>query len=156
MDPAKRGWRGALLGRPALQIPRRIPPIRRWMAHTAGYSSLRPTDRRRPEKRRARAVNPREGTSWSRTQKLSALLTLRRIRAHALILVFCLWGVCIADFAHPGLIDHAGNVKFQDFLPLYASAHMVEQHRPIELYNPAAVANEVQTIVHWPSIRVPS
>jgi len=101
-------------------------------------------------------VNPREGTSWSRTQKLSALLTLRRIRAHALILALCLWGICIADFAQPGLIDHAGNVKFQDFLPLYASAHMIEQHRPIELYNPAAVANEVQTIVHWPNIRVPN
>ena len=83
-------------------------------------------------------------------------MTPRRIRAHALILVFCLWGICIADFARPGLIDRAGNVKFQDFLPLYASARMIEQHRPIELSNPATVANEVQTIVHRPNIRVPN
>ena len=87
-------------------------------------------------------MNSRESTSRSRAQTLSALITPRRIRAHALILALGLWGICIADFAHPGLIDRAGNVKFQDFLPLYASARMIEQYRPIELYNPATVANE--------------
>jgi hypothetical protein len=86
----------------------------------------------------------------------ASLLTSRRIRAHALILALCLWGVCIIGYAKPGLFDRVGNVKFQDFLPLYVSAQMIEQHRAIDLYDPAAVANDVQKIVHQPSIRVPN
>lgn len=85
----------------------------------------------------------------------AALITPRRIRAHALILALSLWAVCAGDYAKPGLFDRAGNVKFQDFLPLYVSARMIEQHRATDMYDPAAVANDVQKIVHRPDIRVP-
>ena len=101
-------------------------------------------------------MNLRESTYSLRIQTLSSRMTPPRIRAHALILILCLWGVCIADYAKPGLFDRAGNIKFQDFLPLYASAQMIERHRAIDLYNPAAVAYDVQTIVRRPSIRMPS
>lgn len=101
-------------------------------------------------------MNPPEGTSLQRIQASSSLITPRRIRAHALILALCLWGVGAADYATTGLLDRAGNVKLQDFLPLYVSARMIEQHRAIDLYDPAVLAAEVQTIVHRPSIRVPN
>lgn len=101
-------------------------------------------------------MNRREGTSSSRMRTLAALLTPGRVRAHAFVLVLCLWGVFAGDYAKPGPFDRAGNVKFQDFLPLYVSARMIEQHRATELYDPAIVANDVQTIVYQPSLRVPN
>src|SRR5215472_13768895 len=124
MGSPERSWSGSVLGRPALHIRRRIPPIRRRMAHAARRSPSRPINRRRFEERRARPVNAREGTFSSRVQTLSALLTPRRIRTHALILALCLWGVCALDYARPRLLDRAGNVRFHDFLPLYVSAQM--------------------------------
>jgi len=78
-------------------------------------------------------------TSW---------LTARRLRAQALVLAACLWGVCTADFATPGLFDRAGNIKFQDFLPLYVSGRLVAQGRAGELYNQQVVAGEIEKIVH--------
>lgn len=86
----------------------------------------------------------------------AAALTRRRIRGHALILALCLWGVCAVDYATPGAFDRAGNIKFQDFLPLYVSARMIEQHRAAELYDPEVMAQEIQTIVHQPSVRLPN
>jgi hypothetical protein len=62
-------------------------------------------------------------------------LTPRRIRAQALVLVVCLWGVCAVDFATPGLFDRAGNIKFQDFLSFYLSGKLIAQGRAADLYN---------------------
>jgi hypothetical protein len=101
-------------------------------------------------------MKAREGTFSSPIQTLSALLTPRRIRTHALILALCLWGVCAVDYARPRLFDRGGNVRFHDFLPLYVSAQMIEQHHAFELYDPAAVVHDVQTIVHRPSLHVPN
>ena len=86
----------------------------------------------------------------------SAWLTRRRIRAHVTILALCLWGVCALDFATPGLFDRQGNVKFQDFLPVYVSARMIHEHRAGEIYNATIFSDEVQAIVHRPTIRVPN
>ena len=83
--------------------------------------------------------------------RASALLTPRRIRAQALLLALCLWGVCAVDFATPGFLDRAGNLKFQDFLPLYASASMITQGRNTELYNQESVAREERAIVTQPT-----
>jgi len=77
-------------------------------------------------------------------------LTPRRIRAHATVLALCLWGVCAVDFATPGMYDRAGNIKFQDFLPLYASARLIAQQRASELYQ-QVIAESIQAIVGHPT-----
>jgi len=76
----------------------------------------------------------------------AALLTPRRIRAHALILAICLWGVCLADYAKPGLFDRGGNIKFQDFLQFPISAQLIAQGRAIDLYSDQVLAQAVHTI----------
>ncbi|MGA7752456.1 MAG: glycosyltransferase family 87 protein [Candidatus Sulfotelmatobacter sp.] len=78
-------------------------------------------------------------------------LNPRRIRAQAIVLALCLWGVCAVDFATPGLFDRAGNVKFQDFLPFYISARFISEHRTNDLYDQKAQANELQSIVRQSS-----
>jgi|SRR5579872_419498 len=78
--------------------------------------------------------------------RIAALLTPRRIRAHAWILVFCLWGVCILDYARPGLFDRAGNIKFQDFLQFPISAQLISHGRANDLYNDQVLTQAVQKI----------
>ena len=70
-----------------------------------------------------------------------------RIRAQAMLLALCTWGVCAVDFATPGLIDRAGNIKFQDFLPLYVSAHLITQGQANHLYDPQVTAEGMQAVV---------
>jgi hypothetical protein len=85
------------------------------------------------------------------------LLTAKRIRAQAIILALCLWGVCIFDFATPGLFDRAGNIKFQDFLPVYMSARLIAQHRATELYDANVQADELHAIIGEPTrVRIPN
>ena len=74
-------------------------------------------------------------------------LTPRRIRAHALILAICLWGVCAVDNATPGLFDRAGNIKFQDFLQFPISARLIAQHRADQLYDDATLAAGIRELV---------
>jgi hypothetical protein len=74
-------------------------------------------------------------------------LTPSRVRAHAIVLAASLWGVCAVDFATPGLFDRAGNIKFQDFLPLYVSAQLIGQNRAAEIYEPQVVSDSVRAIV---------
>lgn len=81
----------------------------------------------------------------------SSWMNPRRIRAQLLILCLCLWGVCAVDFATPGLFDRAGNIKFQDCLPLYISARLISQHRTIQLYDESVIASEMQSIVPQPT-----
>jgi hypothetical protein len=89
-------------------------------------------------------------------------LTPRRLRAQAIVLALCTWAVFAFDFSAPGFFDRAGNIKFQDFLPLYVSARTIAQNRSPdfyhnELYDQSAVAAEVQTITGAPAtLRVPN
>jgi hypothetical protein len=84
-------------------------------------------------------------------------LTPTRTRAQAIILALCLWGVCAVDFATPGLLDRAGNIKFQDFLPLYLSAQRIAQGRATELYNHHAAADSLQAVPGQPTrVRLPN
>ncbi len=78
-------------------------------------------------------------------------LSPRRIRAQAIVLALCLWGVCAVDFATPGLFDRNGNIKFQDFLPFYISARLIAQHRSAELYDETIQHQELQRIVGQPT-----
>ncbi len=77
----------------------------------------------------------------------AAWLTPRRLRAHAIILALCLWGACVIDFSAPGFFDRAGNIKFQDFLPLYVSAEQVAQGRTDALYNQQAAVAAMKSII---------
>jgi hypothetical protein len=81
-------------------------------------------------------------------------LNPRRLRAQAAVLALCLWGVCGIDFATPGLFDHAGNIKFQDFLPLYVSARLIVEGRANALYDPQVTADAIQAVMVQPN-RVP-
>lgn len=84
-------------------------------------------------------------------------LTPNRIRAQAIILALCLWSVCALDFATPGLLDRAGNIKFQDFLPSYISAQLVGQGRADELYDQQVMSDSVQAVVGQPTrVRLPN
>lgn len=88
---------------------------------------------------------------------LANWLTPRRIRAQAAILALCLWTVCAVDFATPGMFDRAGNLKFQDFLPLYVSAQLVAQGRASEIYDQQIIADSIQTVVGQPTrVRLPN
>jgi len=78
-------------------------------------------------------------------------LNPRRLRAQAIVLALCLWGVCAVDFATPGLFDRAGNIKFQDFLPFYVSARLISQYRPNELYDQKSQQDELRKIVPQPN-----
>jgi len=73
-------------------------------------------------------------------------LTRRRIRAQAIMLAVCLWGVCAIDFATPGLFDRAGNIKFQDFLQFPISARLIASGRASELYNDRVLADGIRQI----------
>src|SRR5271168_4790815 len=74
-------------------------------------------------------------------------LTPRRLRAQAIVLALCLWGVCAVDFATTGPFDRAGNIKFQDFLPSYVSAQLIAQGRSAELYNQRVTDHAMQALV---------
>src|SRR5947209_4570606 len=98
------------------------------MAPRADRSSSRPEHRGSPQKRRAHIVTTASEPTLSPTTRFVGWLTPSRLRAQALVLALCLWGVFAIDFATTGLFDRAGNIKFQDFLPFYISAKLVAQH----------------------------
>jgi hypothetical protein len=84
-------------------------------------------------------------------QSAANWLTPRRVRVHALILALCIWGVFIFDFATPGLFDRSGNIKFQDFLPFYISAQLIDQGRAADLYNAQVTTESMQAILGRPT-----
>jgi alpha-1,2-mannosyltransferase len=62
-------------------------------------------------------------------------LTPRRLTAQAWILLVCLWPVAILDFSTSGVMDRAGNVKFQDFVQFYVGGTLVRGGRTASLYD---------------------
>jgi alpha-1,2-mannosyltransferase len=77
----------------------------------------------------------------------SRLLGGQRIRAMAIILVFCLWSVCLVDYAKPGIIDRAGNIKFQDFLQFPISARLIASGHADQLYDDQVLAREIHATI---------
>jgi hypothetical protein len=92
-------------------------------------------------------TNQSQPSPHARIQSAANWLTPRRIRAHAIVLAACLWGVCAVDYATPGLFDRAGNIKFQDFLPHYISAQLIARGHASELYNQQVTADALQAVV---------
>jgi alpha-1,2-mannosyltransferase len=62
----------------------------------------------------------------------------------AIILVFCLWSVCLVDYAKPGIFDRAGNIKFQDFLQFPISARLIASGHADQLYDDQVLAREIR------------
>ena len=89
--------------------------------------------------------NSTESALW--TFLHSRLLGRERIRALAIILVFCLWSVCLVDYAKPGLFDRAGNIKFQDFLQFPISARLIAHGHADQLYDDEVLAREIRGTV---------
>ena len=86
--------------------------------------------------------NSTESALW--TFLHSRLLGGQRIRAMAIILVFCLWSVCLVDYAKPGIFDRAGNIKFQDFLQFPISARLIASGHADQLYDDQVLAREIR------------
>ena len=76
----------------------------------------------------------------------SAWLNQRRIRAQAILLALCLWGVCAVDYATPGVHDRAGNIKFQDFIQFPISARLIAEGRAASLYDARVLNHEIAAI----------
>ena len=73
-------------------------------------------------------------------------LNPRRIRAQAILLAVCLWGVCAVDYATPGIFDRAGNIKFQDFIQFPISARLIAEGRAASLYDARVLNDEITAI----------
>lgn len=97
---------------------------------------------------------PRAPSQPSWLASAAACLTPRRIRAHAVILALCLWGVCAVDYATPGIFDRAGNIKFQDFLQFPISARLIAQGRASELYDDPVLAEGIRAIAGNTKVRL--
>ena len=82
-------------------------------------------------------------------------LTPRRLRAQAIVLAICLWCVCAVDFATSGPFDRAGNIKFQDFLPVYVASRLMVEHRSPAIYNPQLQEIEKQFFQKPDHVRLP-
>jgi hypothetical protein len=109
-------------------------------------------DRARIDRQRIDRVNssPALGASpW--IESAAQWLNPRRLRAQVMVLALCLWGVCAVDFATSGFFDRAGNIKFQDFLPLYVSARLIVEGRANALYGQQAAADAMQAVVGQPT-----
>ena len=88
-----------------------------------------------------------EGKPIPAISSLSAKLTVRRIRTHALLLAICLWGTIVFDYSSSGIFDRAGNIKFQDFLQFPISARLILQGRANQLYDDQVLAQGIRDFV---------
>lgn len=76
--------------------------------------------------------------------RLSAKLTVRRIRVQASLLLLCTVTLYGIDIATPGLKDRVGYLKGTDFLQFYTAGSLANQKRGDALYDPAANVREAQ------------
>lgn len=70
--------------------------------------------------------------------RLDAWMRPERLRAHALLLALCLWGVLAAGIATPGLRDRSGVLKGADFLQFYVFGSLAREGRTDALYDYSA------------------
>jgi Glycosyltransferase family 87 len=90
-------------------------------------------------------------------QNAAGWLTPRRIRAHAILLAVCMWSAVAVDFAVPGMMDRAGNIKFQDFLQFYVAGKQIAQGNESRLYDPQILLREMEVLVGHPTdVRLPT
>lgn len=68
-------------------------------------------------------------------------LTVKRIRAHGILLAVTLWSLYIWTIATPGLRDRNGNLKGTDLLHFYTLGSLAIEHRAADLYDTKVQAN---------------
>lgn len=71
-------------------------------------------------------MSQRSSASW---------LTIKRLRAHGIILAVCIWSLYAWNLATPGLRDRNGNLKGTDFLHFYTLGSLAIDHRGADLYD---------------------
>jgi len=59
----------------------------------------------------------------------------KRVMAQAAVLFACLWAGAVVDFSTRGVMDRAGNVKFQDFIQFYVGGTLARSGQPASLYD---------------------
>jgi hypothetical protein len=67
--------------------------------------------------------------------RIDAWIQPARLRAHAVLLALCLWGVFAAGITTPGLRDRSGLLKGSDFLQFYVSGSLARDGRADALYD---------------------
>ena len=72
--------------------------------------------------------------------RLDSWLTVKRLRAHGIVLALCLWSVYVWNISAPGLRDRGGVIKGADFIHLYTLGSVALQHKAAELYDADAQA----------------
>lgn len=70
--------------------------------------------------------------------RIDAWMRPERLRAHALLLALCLWGVLAAGLTTPGLRDRSGLLKGSDFLQFYVFGSLAREGRTQALYDYSA------------------
>src|SRR5262245_28023717 len=79
--------------------------------------------------------------------RIDAWLRPARLRAHAVLLALCLWGVFAAGISAPGLRDRSGLLKGTDFLQFYVFGSLARDDRAPALYDYSAhVAEAVRRV----------
>ena len=77
-------------------------------------------------------------------------LTRRRVVAQGSVLLACLWLGAIVDFSILGVMDRAGNVKFQDFVQFYVGGMLARSGHTASLYDwHTALAMMHQVAPQW-------
>jgi len=85
-------------------------------------------------------------------QRFAGWMTPRRLAAQAVALAVCLWSVAAIDFATPGVMDRAGNVKFQDFLQFYVSGTLLRESQANLLFDEPTAAEQMHAVApQWKS-----
>ena len=82
-----------------------------------------------------------------RSNRFRDWFTDRRLQAQALLLLAALWGTFAWDYATPGLLDRAQQIKGADFLHFYTIGNLARHHRGDELYDIAAQQELTRQIV---------
>ena len=81
----------------------------------------------------------------------SSWLTVRRLRAHGLMLAACLWLVYAVDLSSSGLRDFNGLIKGTDFLHFYTLGILASHKQGALLYDMPAQSALMQQIVRGPA-----
>ena len=86
----------------------------------------------------------------------SAWLTPRRIRAHAIVLALCLWGVCAVDFRDARPVRPRRQYQISGFPPVSDLGALIAQGRAGELYDEQVLAERMHAIVGRDTTRAPA
>ena len=77
---------------------------------------------------------------------MTQLMTIKRLRAYAILMAATLWSVWVVDLSIEGPVDRLGKVKGTDFLQFYAAGSLVRDRRWNDLYDVRALYGVTRAI----------